>query len=299
MFRSMLIVGGGAAPDQQIFTSTSEVSFTVPENVNFISAVAIGGGGAGTGSAGSARKGGQGGTLAYGTFEVTPGETLTIRAGAGGVESGTSDADVPGGNGSPSYIKRGSTILISSPGGAGGNNTNSDTVTFDSSVTNSDSNVGGLGGVRGWNNYGVGGGGAGGYSGVGGAGGDGMPDGVNIDGEAGSGGAGGGGAYGYDGSDANGTYGRGGYGGGTDPRGEGASGAGGVADYPPPYGANQITPEADGGIGSYVSSGYGGGGPTYAGITYTLRAPNGKAGVVRLIWPATTRKYPSTNTRDM
>lgn len=130
-------------------------------------------------------------------------------------------------------------------------------------------------------------GGAGGsYCGAGGAAGyagNGAAGGYAITGNApsGSGGSGGGGGYGGGGISGN--------GGGVRLKGQGASGTGG---------ANSSTGTGgDGGIGSNDSSGgntqdYGGG--QGAGNS----APPG-GGAVRIIWPGTTRQFPSTNTGDM
>ena len=77
---------------QVVFTSfnttlDTDVSYTVPNNVTQMSAVCVGGGGGGGGNdgvSGPGASGGGGGGLAYGTFSVTAGETLTIRVGSGG-----------------------------------------------------------------------------------------------------------------------------------------------------------------------------------------------------------------------
>ena len=105
---------------QQVFTSNG--TFTVPSGVTQVSAVVIGGGGGGGNNAGSffgqaSGAGGGAGGLSYGTFSVTPGETLTVNVGSGG------GVGASGGN---SGIVRSSTTLLQGSGGTGGgtNDTN-------------------------------------------------------------------------------------------------------------------------------------------------------------------------------
>ena len=89
-------------------------SYVVPAGVNYISAVAIGGGGTGgntnrLGNQQAAGAGG-GGALAYSNkIPVTPGETLTVTVG----NRGTTPAN--------SSISRGSTVLLLAVGGSNGN----------------------------------------------------------------------------------------------------------------------------------------------------------------------------------
>jgi len=124
-----------------------------------------------------------------------------------------------------------------------------------------------------------GGGGAGGYSGTGGRGG-----GATGDATAGSGG-GGGGAYRV-------TYtpgAAGNAGGGVGILGSGSSGAAG--GFGGSGGAN----------GTTGSGGYGGVGGAYGGGGGTGDSSGGLGGkgAVRIIWPGTTRYFPSTNTADV
>ena len=111
--------GGGAEPGQQAFTSTGTTNWVVPTGVTEISAMCVGAGGgsAGTGS-NRGGGGGGGGALAYGTFAVTPGETLEVIVGAHG--NGGSGNTSSGQSGSATTIKRSSTILLSGGGGGGG-----------------------------------------------------------------------------------------------------------------------------------------------------------------------------------
>lgn len=131
------------------------------------------------------------------------------------------------------------------------------------------------------------GGGAGGYTGNGGDGGSAAQNGT-----AGLGGGGGGGA---DGANASGWSSGGG--GGVGPYGLGASGVGGT------WGYGNTAPYGRGGSGGqngcwtdttpqfYSGGSYGGGGSYWSGAA--------KAGIVRIIWPGTTRSFPSTNTGIM
>ena len=106
---------GGSASGQQLFTSTG--TFTVPSGVTSISAVCVGGGGGGTYS-GSADRGGGGGGLRYiTTLAVTPGESLSVVVGSGGITG--SALATSGGN---SSISRGATVLLEAGGGTGGYN---------------------------------------------------------------------------------------------------------------------------------------------------------------------------------
>ncbi len=177
-----------APPGQVMWDDPGVYSWTVPDGVYSICAVCVGAGAAGIRES----RGGKGGDLRYGNFlQVTPGETLTIIAGAGGKESGSNG----GRSGHNSLIRRGSTdLLVASGGGRLGSSTFSPYI------------GGGNGGMY----YRGSGGGAGGYSGDGGRG--------RLPGTGG--GAGGGGSYYY-----NRTWGGGG--GGVGLMGEGTSGASG------------------------------------------------------------------------
>ena len=102
-------------------------TFTVPAGVTEVSAVCIGGGGGGGGNngvSGPGASGGGAGGLAYGTFTVTPGESLTVIVGAGG-SAGTGSSS--GGSGNMSTIRRSASQLLFAMGGNGGlsNSTNS------------------------------------------------------------------------------------------------------------------------------------------------------------------------------
>lgn len=142
--------------------------------------------------------------------------------------------------------------------------------------------IGGVGGAGSGASFsGGGGGGAGGYSGAGGNGGTG-----NGAGQGGSGGsAGGGGAR---------TCSGGGGGGGVYIYGQGSDGpsgaGGGYGGGGGSSGGNGVRGCGVGGDGGTYGGG-GGGGSGYGG-----QGGYGKNGAVRIIWPGTTRSFPSTCT---
>jgi hypothetical protein len=102
-----------------VWSSAGTYSWTVPAGVYRVRAIVTGGGGGGGAGAGSWENiggGGGAGATAFATFNVTPGETLTIVVGAGGA-GGSGRA---GGDGQPSQILRGATVLVEAAGGSGG-----------------------------------------------------------------------------------------------------------------------------------------------------------------------------------
>ena len=283
--------GGTAAVGQQVFTSNG--TFTVPAGVTQVSAVVIGGGGGGGNSSGSflgqaSGAGGGAGGLSYGTFSVTPGETLTVNVGSGGGV---------GSSGGSSSIVRSSTTLLQGSGGTGGGTNNNNGTGGGSSGTERDG--GGDGGAGGDGSGalfanapdgGGAGGGAGGYSGNGGAGG-----GDGGSGSGGSGGSGGGGGAGSTNDDG------GGGGGGVGLLGEGSNGSAGSSGSPG-NGGGAGSGGSNGSNGSSDDAGsggnYGGGGGGGGGTTGTNgNGAGGGAGAARIIWGA-GRSYPSTNTAD-
>ena len=191
---------------QEYLAAAGTFSFTVPENVFAISAVAVGGGGGGGGQDDTDEPGagGGGGGLAYGTFSVTPGENLTIIVGNGG----TAGNRGTGGAGGASRVQRNIINLVAAGGGGGGQgNTGNPAGGAGGTVIVGSGGAGGAGGstVGTEAGRGGGGGGAGGYSGAGGAGGsNASPTGLAA--AAGSGAGGGGNAI----SGANTTQGGGG-----------------------------------------------------------------------------------------
>ena len=298
-------------------------SWTVPAGVTSISMVCIGGGG-GAGAYGLQyntagtllrRYGGGaggGGALSYrNNYSVTPGSTLTVTAGkygSGAISSrsggGTVQPDRLGPDGTAGGISKvvfGSTTLVEAGGGAGGLRSNfsvNTSVTGGSGGTRTaiTGTAGGSGG-KGGNGIGAssnttinisggdgGGGGAGGYSGNGGAGGNGTTSTIQNSGGAGAGGGGGGGAGGRNATPSTGTTTTGGgAGGGVGALGTGTNGTAGTS----------TTPNGGGGSGgasggpSGVGGNYGGGGN---------QGGRGGPGYVRIIWPGSTRTFPSAAT---
>ena len=282
----------GAAPvGQEVFTSNG--TFTVPAGVTQVSAVVIGGGGGGGNNAGSffaqnTGAGGGAGGLSYGTFSVTPGETLTVNVGSGG-GAGSS-------GGSSSIVRSSTTLLQGSGGGSGGTNSSNGSGGGSSGTERDGGGDGGAGGDGSTGLFttspdgGGAGGGAGGYSGNGGAGG-----GDGGSGSGGSGGSGGGGGAGSTNDDG------GGGGGGVGLLGEGSNGSAGSSGSPGDgggagsggsNGSNGSSDDAGSG-GNYGAGGGGGGGST----TTNGNGAAGGAGAARIIW-GTGRSYPSTNTAD-
>lgn len=249
---------------QEYITSAgSPFSFTVPDGVKRISAVTIGGGGGGAGgNAGNnnGATGGAGGGLAYGTFDVTAGETLTVVVGAGGNGGGAGNN---GGAGNPSSIARGATVLLQGGGGQGGQDRSTATRTGGTSTGTARIGGGAGGNSSATTNTGGGGGGAGGYSANGGNGGS---SGAGTNGTGGGGGGGGA-------TDSGQGYG----GGGVGIVGEGTSGTGGAL--------NAIgTGGSSGANGTRPAGGaYGGGGGACDDDTDGSGGAGG-VGAVRLVW---------------
>ena len=262
----------------QIFTTSG--NFIVPFGVSQISAVTVGGGGASgsslNGGPDQAGGGGGGGGLAYGTFSVTPGETLTVTVGSGGTTTTTIRGD--GFSGGTTIISRGATVLLSGSGGGGGRYSSSGGgVGGSSGGTQRDGGgSGGLGGQPSSNSGGGGGGGAAGYSGNGGNGGTGQGIGSN-----GNGGGGGGGAQETSGTQNNG-------GGGVGIIMKGTDGLGGQEDNPGRGGSGGSGGEPAGAGGLY-----GGGGGATEDDTTSLGA-NGGSGAARIIW-GEGRTYPDNS----
>lgn len=197
----------------QSFTTVATNSFVVPTGVSQVFGLVVGGGGGGAGSRGDrgqGNTGGAGGALSYGTFPVTPGETIYVIVGAAGT-AGPNDGN--GGAGGRSFISgSGGNYLIANGGAAGA--TRSTAATTGGTSAGSyrvNGGAGGNGGGASDNNSGGGGGGAGGYTGAGGNGGN---AGAGANGAGGGGGGGGatnsgagygGGGVGFPTSGSNGT----------------------------------------------------------------------------------------------
>lgn len=268
---------------QNDFTSPGTSNWTVPAGVTSISVLAVGGGGGGgsvTSSTFSSGGGGAGGTLAYANnVAVTPGETLEVLVGSGG---SAASRNGNAGGGGITRLRRGGVTLCQASGGGGA--ASGQPGYASSSYVGTAGYAGGTGGGPGRAQRGGGGGGAGGYSGVGG-------NGQNSSSfAAGSPGQGGGGGGGGASSSSPGVAG----GGGVGILGQGISGAGGLYNN-------------DGGGGSGGQAGQNGVGGTYGGggcgSTYTGNASfgQGKAGAqgaMRILYPGTSRQWPSTRTAN-
>jgi len=270
-------------------TYNAYVSWTVPAGVTSISAVCVGGGGSAAycaGTSGYSGAGGGGGGLAWGTFTVTPGESLWVYIGSGGRASSNSSQ---GGRGGHSGIGRGATrnytgamnnntmllkgwggypgVYGSHAGGAGGASTGTERTR---------GGTGGNGGASRNNNGGGGGGGAGGWSGNGGVGGIGNS---GVGGAGVGGGGGGGGGRSAGGSPSTG-------GGGVDVYGLTSSGSAGTS--------NSGGGGGQGGVNGGLAGGRHGGGGGGREDDTAGSGGNGAGGVVRIIWGGTQiRSFPN------
>ena len=281
------------------WTTSGTYSWTCPDGVTSVCAVAIGGGGGGGGTATGANAaggiGGTGGGLGYkNNISVTPGQSYTVVVGAGGASNGGAGQD--GGDGQDSYFIDATTVKGGgAPGGKSGNYPNNQTYTGGDFVGDGGGTGGGAAAVvYSGGSISSGGGGAGGYSGGGGRGGN---SGTMASG--GSGGAGGGGSGSFNGA---------GGGGGT-------SLTGSMTQYGDGYAQGFSNPGFGGGAGSYrawnrslaigndgtTSTGRGGDGGKYGGggggDSTSNNGGNGSqggSGAVRIIW-GTGRAFPSTN----
>jgi hypothetical protein len=270
---------------QTVFTTTGANTWTVPADVRRVSAVVVGGGGGGAGSRGdrdAGNTGGAGGALAYGSFVVIPGETLTVNVAVAGA-AGANDAS--GGVGGNSTILRSGLLLLSATGGLGGvtqstGSRSGGVPTWGFGVTISGGGNGGISGAATDDDSGGGGGGAGGYSGNGGTGG------ITGAGPAGTAGAGGGG-----GGAGSTNSGQGYSGGGTGVLGQASDGTGGAQN------ANGLG-GSGGANGTQTAGGIPGGGGGARDDDSAGAGCAGARGEVRIIW-GTGRAYPSTNTANV
>lgn len=258
---------------QAAYTTAGTFSWVAPANVTSVSIVAVGaGGGANTGAGG--------GGLAYkNNITVVPGNSYTVVVGAAAATNQKGgDSSFTAGYGTTTAV--GGNSVNQSPGRAGG----AQSGVFDGGGT------GGQGGNGAWG----GGGGAGGYGGNGGAG----ASGYSLSGTAGTNGGGGGGASGqpYAGSTG------GGGGGGVGILGQGSNGAGGTGTS---VGGGGGSSGGSGGNGSNdgASTWWAGIGGVYGGGAGGGNDNGGTrlsgGGAVRIIWPGTTRSFPSTNTGNL
>lgn len=287
--------GGGAGAGEAIFTKPGTYEFVIPDGVESISAVCVGGGGGG----GNYMAGAGGGLGWKNNISVTPGSSITVVVGHGGSGSYYGNPDGSGNKGTdggPSYVI--STSTVRGGGGAGrlwGTNPIGGGYVGDGGG-NGGGAFNGTVGTAGVGSYvGSGGGGAGGYSGNGGNGGANGGNGSN-----GSGGGGGGGGSSYD--NVGYGYGYGGGGGGVGLYGAGSNGTGGTGGF---NGNTEPFPGVEGGGGSGGGDGSDGfsdpASPNVAlrgGGVYGGGAGNGYRGgahgAVRIIW-GDNRAFPSTD----
>ena len=300
-----------ALDGEEVLTTVGTTTWTVPVGVTSVTAVCIGGGGGGGGfspssSGGGGAGGGGGGAVAYGSFSVTPGDTLYIRVGSGGTGGISQFSPTNGTSGQSSYIKTGShsgTSLLEGGGGNGGGAgsigdygsggiAGSSTGTARSGGTSGGS--GGSGSLSARGGRGGGGGGAGGYgtSGLGGGGGGSnltdLTD--NTGGYGWNGAGGGGGCSSVLSSDVN------NYGGGVGiydgTRFTGAVDApGGESAAPGSNNSGGFGGNSSGGTSfsettKSVAGSYGGGGGTMRANTTTFVRSGGTGGqgAVRIVW---------------
>jgi len=267
------------------WTVPGTYSWVVPIGITSVSAVLIGGGGAGgssNGISGPGTSGGGGGGLRWiNNLSVIPGETLTVRVGAGGAPASTSST-TRSGSGENSIISRALTTLIFAGGGEGGlSNATSGAGGVGgqgSTVSQSGSTVigggnGGQGGPAQNNGAGAGGGGAGGYTGNGGS--------------ANQNGSGGGGAGGQAINSQ--PPGARGSGGGVGIYGQGTNGNTSSVNL---YSGSGGTPPTDTKAGQF-----GGGGAGVEDDTILVGSSGGD-GAIRIIW-GPFRSFPNTNTGNL
>ncbi len=259
------------------FTTPGAATFVVPPGVTSVSVVVVGAGGAGPTGAASFGGGG-GGALCYlNSITVTPGSSIPVVVGTGGV--GGSNGSQSSFNGT--IIANGGAGTTTAVGGLGGTGTGG--ACF----------AGGAGGsfVGTGSQYHAGGGGAAGYNGNGGRGSDASGSGCPANATAGTGGGGGGGGGGSD--PANCGAGSGGGGGGVGLNGLAGDGAGASSScvcggwgYPGGGGSGGAPGSGTGGpsgVGGGAGGNYGGGGGSASGAN----------GAVRVIWGA-GRSFPSS-----
>jgi len=274
--------GAPLAPSQQAYTTAGTYSWVAPAGVTSVSVVAVGGGGGGGSSMtftdGGGGSGG-GGELRYkNNITVVPGNSYTVVVGAG------ASGQTPNGARQNGGCSTFATTTVVAKGGQGGSANNGGS--GGSGGTGDGGGNGGAGSGSGGGAGGGGGGGAAGYSGNGGAG--------AFAGSGSSAAPSGGGGSGAGGACPNTAYGLGG--GGVGILGQGASGGAAAVNVGGKGGSGGANGCTTGG-----TYGGGGGGARMSGIcgspAYNGRA--GAMGAVRIIWPGTTRSFPSTCTGNL
>jgi len=287
------------AAGQQAYTTAGSYSWVAPSGVTSVSVVTVGGGGGWNNY--YSNTGGSGGGLRYrNNYTVIPGNSYTVNVGAAGSTGNALGVNTRGGS---SYFIN--TCTVYAQGGVSQDQSNPCTPACGYFPGGTGSAIGGsIGGgnggasSRGSNSSGGGGGGgAGGYSGNGGAGGGKQYSKTATAGSGGGGGGGAGAGTNYCGSCGTGGSAAPGLGGGVGLLGQGSNGASGGAN-----GSNASYPTLPGSGGSGVAGSggcgklYGGGGTP--GTNYSGGQAGGN-GAVRIIWPGTTRSFPSTCTGNL
>ena len=269
-------------------------SWVCPTGVTSVSVVCIGAGGAGYTPLFNGTEygggGGGGGGLGYkNNYSVTPGNSYTVVVGS--PNNSTSGVANSGAGGDSYFV---STSVVKGGGGGGGiGYANYSSVTPGGGYAGDGGGNGGSGGTANTGvGYSGGGGGAGGYAGTGGAGGGGVGN-TNAGGTSGSGGGGGGAGCGSQGAGGGGGVyvlgqGSNGNNGGTNIGGVG--GSGGSAAFNPTSPGGSFG--GGGGAGWYNPSSCCCG--TIIPGSNVSGAP-GYTGAVRIMWPGSSRAFPSTN----
>jgi len=268
-----------------------------PTGVTSISILCIGGGGGYGGSTSSTpNSGGGGGAIAWiNNVTVVPGTNYTIWLGW----SGDNGNIYYGAGGETAFFNASSTKIVGAGGGGAGYNSPAGSGTSGgggaggtvTAGTGFHGGTGGSGFFTSLTSYGNGGGGgAGGYTSAGGDGGRSTASGSYYAGLSSAGGGGGGGSGQYvSGSTLTGS---GGYGGGVSGLGTGSGSAAGGTAYTAgnPAGAGGNNGASISGQSAPLNAyyGYGAGGTNYLGIDPGY-------GLMRIVWPGTTRQFPSTN----
>jgi len=282
---------------QDAYTSAGTFSWVAPSGVTSVSVVTVaGGGGGGMGAGSRFGSGGGAGALAYtNNVSVTPGNTYTLIVGSGGPGRASTSGSGSGTNGGFSRFIGNACATVRANGGTAGTYAG---CSYSPGGTVS-SGTGGSGGCGGRSSTSFvsagGGGGAGGYSGNGGrAGGAGCSFNTFDNGQCGSGGGGGGG------TNASG-------GGGVGLLGQGSNGVGGTYLSGNRYGSGgsggssgtQTSFDSNGKPGGNYGGGGGGARPCVCGCGITKTSGAGAGGAVRIIYPGTTRSFPSTCTGNL
>lgn len=276
-----------AVQGQDAYTTAGSYSWVAPASVTSVSVVAVGGGGAGGGNCTAGGNnyggaGGGGGGLGYkNNITVTPGDSYAVVVGAGGTSpAGQGQIGTSGGS---SSFNSTTVVATGGTGGcrgfagapAGGSYSGTGVTGFVGGNGGSSTNPGATGNA-------AGGGGAAGYAGAGGCG-------ARVSGTCRTNGTGGSGAGGVNGSTQGG-------GGGVGILGQGPSGAaasaGGSSGAAGTVAVNGQAPRPSGGA-------YGGGGAGKYSSSCNPSGGLGGVGAVRIIWPGTTRTFPSTSTGDV